>query len=260
MTPKYMFLSCTKSRNQIFRAYMANSGGHWTKICEQHVKTEFKKVLFAFLAFDISIDRKCSLYMDYMDYNPNLGEDLMSKVENGRHLGHSDHKAIKFKISVDRRKNASKTSTLDRQEESRNFRFLRFHRSFWTKCPAHSWINTSWDGEDLMSKVENGRHLGHSDHKAIKFKISVDRRKNASKTSTLDRQEESRNFRFLRFHRLLSPVFSNIFINDLEAELEEILSKFTDHTKLGGAADSLQGREALQRDLDKWKAGQSPTT
>ncbi|TRZ19253.1 hypothetical protein HGM15179_007854 [Zosterops borbonicus] len=33
--------------------------------------------------------------------------------------------------------------------------------------------------------------------------------------------------------------------------LEGILSKFTDDMKLGGAVDSLEGRETQQRDLDK---------
>ncbi|KAJ7405739.1 rna-directed dna polymerase from mobile element jockey-like [Willisornis vidua] len=42
-----------------------------------------------------------------------------------------------------------------------------------------------------------------------------------------------------------------MFINDLDTELEGILSKFADDTKLGGALDSLKGREALQGDLDK---------
>ncbi|XP_029816787.1 importin subunit alpha-4 [Manacus vitellinus] len=50
---------------------------------------------------------------------------------------------------------------------------------------------------------------------------------------------------------ILDPVLFNVFINGLEAGQEEILSKFEDDTKLGGAVDSLKGREALKRDLDK---------
>lgn len=43
----------------------------------------------------------------------------------------------------------------------------------------------------------------------------------------------------------------NIHINDLDAGLEGILSKFADCTKPRGAVKSLKGREGLQRDLDK---------
>ncbi|KAK4816037.1 hypothetical protein QYF61_011027 [Mycteria americana] len=42
-----------------------------------------------------------------------------------------------------------------------------------------------------------------------------------------------------------------VFVSDLDAGVECTLSEFANHTKLGGAVDSLKGREALQRDLDR---------
>lgn len=74
---------------------------------------------------------------------------------------------------------------------------------------------------DLVSEVVViGSHLGHSNHKAIEFKISSDRRKSACKTSALDtRRTDLRLLRKLvwfpgkTFLQVLGSISAGRFLN-----------------------------------------------
>ncbi|KAJ7397455.1 hypothetical protein BTVI_135230 [Pitangus sulphuratus] len=55
---------------------------------------------------------------------------------------------------------------------------------------------------------------------------------------------------------LLGLVQFNVFVSDMNSGIECTLSKLANDTELCGAANTLEGKDAIQRDLDRPESSQ----
>jgi len=50
---------------------------------------------------------------------------------------------------------------------------------------------------------------------------------------------------------VLGPALFNIFVSSMDSGIKHMLNKFADETKLCGLVYVLEGRDAIQKDLDR---------
>jgi len=49
----------------------------------------------------------------------------------------------------------------------------------------------------------------------------------------------------------LGPMFFNTFVEDMDSGMRCTVSKLADVTKLSGSVDTIEGKDVIQRELDK---------
>ncbi|KAK4806796.1 hypothetical protein QYF61_005592 [Mycteria americana] len=108
--------------------------------------------------------------------------------------------------------------------------------------------------EDMLNHMEGREVIRGSQHGFSKGKLCLTNLEAFydGVTASVDKGRAT-DVIYLDFCKAFDTVPHNILASKLERDsgIECILSKFADDTKLSGAVDSLEGRAAIQRDLDR---------
>ncbi|KAK4810203.1 hypothetical protein QYF61_011797 [Mycteria americana] len=106
--------------------------------------------------------------------------------------------------------------------------------------------------EAMLRHMEDREGIRNSQHGFTKGKSCLTNRGAFyDEVTTSENKGRAMDVVCLDFCKAFDMVPHNILLSKLERGIECTLSKFADDTKLSGAADTPEGRDAIQRDLDK---------